>query len=541
MRSPTQAAWSAAGTCRRTTSSRGLGLAIETPLGPLVGDVRLRDIPTADRLDELTFELPLAGGDAPVGLLRVGALADLLDGTSRRRRPRRLRRRTCGTRCSTSACAATSPAASTPCSACPAPTARRAFAVVDYKTNWLGVDGGEITAWDYRPAALAAAMAARPLPAAGAVLRGRPAPLPALAAARLRPRRPPRRRAVPVPPRHGRADTPRVDGAPCGVFSWRPPARLVVAASDLLDRGSGPWLTPMPSLEIDAGDARLALRASGVLREFNVAGVLDAADVHVADAPRRPRRRDRRGRPAGGRPRRARPAARPRVRRPRRPCASGDDRARRARRPPRPALARRRRTGSDASRRARSSRVGASAPPEPRPLRLEGTRLYLDRYWRQECSIADGLSRSRRPHARGRRRRAGRAGLDRLFGGDGRRPAASWRPRPPCAPPSPSSPAGPAPARRRPSPGSSSSSTSRPTATGRPLPRVALAAPTGKAAARLEEAVHAEAADLDVPADDEAAAARRCRPSRSTACSAGAPAPAAASATTARTGCRSTS
>ena len=38
------------------------------------------------------------------------------------------------------------------------------------------------------------------------------------------------------------------------------------------------------------------------------------------------------------------------------------------------------------------------------------------------------------------------------------------------------------------------------TATGRALPRVALAAPTGKAAARLEEAVHAEAAKLDVPA-----------------------------------------
>ena len=33
------------------------------------------------------------------------------------------------------------------------------------------------------------------------------------------------------------ADTPVVDGHPCGVFSWRPPAALIVAASDLLDRG----------------------------------------------------------------------------------------------------------------------------------------------------------------------------------------------------------------------------------------------------------------------------------------------------------------
>jgi exodeoxyribonuclease V beta subunit len=34
------------------------------------------------------------------------------------------------------------------------------------------------------------------------------------------------------------AETPRVDGTPCGVFSWRPPASLVVATSDLMDRGS---------------------------------------------------------------------------------------------------------------------------------------------------------------------------------------------------------------------------------------------------------------------------------------------------------------
>ena len=32
-------------------------------------------------------------------------------------------------------------------------------------------------------------------------------------------------------------DTPTVGGTPCGVFSWRPPARLVVALSELLDTG----------------------------------------------------------------------------------------------------------------------------------------------------------------------------------------------------------------------------------------------------------------------------------------------------------------
>ena len=30
-------------------------------------------------------------------------------------------------------------------------------------------------------------------------------------------------------------ETPLVDGVPCGVFSWRPPAALVVELSDLLD------------------------------------------------------------------------------------------------------------------------------------------------------------------------------------------------------------------------------------------------------------------------------------------------------------------
>jgi exodeoxyribonuclease V beta subunit len=33
------------------------------------------------------------------------------------------------------------------------------------------------------------------------------------------------------------ADVPRVGGQPCGVFAWRPPAELIVALSDLFDRG----------------------------------------------------------------------------------------------------------------------------------------------------------------------------------------------------------------------------------------------------------------------------------------------------------------
>ena len=34
--------------------------------------------------------------------------------------------------------------------------------------------------------------------------------------------------------------TPRIGDVPCGVFSWRAPAGLVPALSDLLDRGAQP-------------------------------------------------------------------------------------------------------------------------------------------------------------------------------------------------------------------------------------------------------------------------------------------------------------
>ena len=77
----------AAGRHRRsqTTVIAGLRAAIETPLGPLVGGLRLRDVARADRLDELTFELPLAGGDEPVG--------EVTPGRDRRRPARAPRRR----------------------------------------------------------------------------------------------------------------------------------------------------------------------------------------------------------------------------------------------------------------------------------------------------------------------------------------------------------------------------------------------------------------------------------------------------------------
>lgn len=51
---------------------------LSTPLGPLADRVRLRDIPTRDRLTELVFELPLAGGDTPRANVRLGTVATRL-------------------------------------------------------------------------------------------------------------------------------------------------------------------------------------------------------------------------------------------------------------------------------------------------------------------------------------------------------------------------------------------------------------------------------------------------------------------------------
>src|SRR5581483_6685095 len=64
-----------------TTVAAGLRAAIETPLGPLFGDRALRQVPRADRLDELGFELPLTGGDAPRAMLTVEAIGDALRDT----------------------------------------------------------------------------------------------------------------------------------------------------------------------------------------------------------------------------------------------------------------------------------------------------------------------------------------------------------------------------------------------------------------------------------------------------------------------------
>ena len=215
--------------------------AMETPLGPLTDGVRLRDITAADRLAEMDFELPLAGGDDPMGTATtLAGIADLL----RRRlsdddpfaaypdrltgpgvQQQQLRGYLTG---SLDAVLRLREADGEP-----------RYVVVDYKTNWLGGAAAEpLTAWHYRPAALTEAMLASHYPLQLLLY------LVALHRY-LRWRQPGY-----DPERHLRGGlylflrgmcgpaTPVVAGVPCGVFGWVPPSGLVDELSRLLAGGA---------------------------------------------------------------------------------------------------------------------------------------------------------------------------------------------------------------------------------------------------------------------------------------------------------------
>jgi exodeoxyribonuclease V beta subunit len=210
----------------------GLALAIDTPLGPGWSGTRLRDLRRADRLDEMTFDLPLAGGDHPDNaVVTMHAIAgvfarlpadDPLAGYHEHLRDPRLA------------------------------TAVRGFltgsidlvarlgdrhVVIDYKTNLLAPYGATPSAWHYRPAALIDAMQEAHYPLQAALY--------AVALHRFL-----RWRLAGYDPVHhlgGVAylflrgmtgpEAPTVDGQPCGVFAWHPPATFTTELSDLLDQG----------------------------------------------------------------------------------------------------------------------------------------------------------------------------------------------------------------------------------------------------------------------------------------------------------------
>ena len=215
----------------------GLCAVIESPLGHLVDDLALRRLGRADRIDELGFEIPLVGGDEPTGgaRLHVGAVADLLEAHLPSEDPvaayaGRMRAldgdvlrgyltgsldlvvRFGGDR----------------------------FVLADYKTNRLAGPDETLTSWHYRPEAVQAAMVDAHYPLQAVLY--------AVALHRyLRWRLPgydPERNLAGVLYLFVRgmsaSEPQQVDGVPCGVWSWRPPAALVEALSDLFDRGVVP-------------------------------------------------------------------------------------------------------------------------------------------------------------------------------------------------------------------------------------------------------------------------------------------------------------
>ena len=111
------------------------------------------------------------------------------------------------------------------------------FAVIDHKTNWLGSAEEPLSAWHYRPAAMAEAMQRAHYPLQALLYT---VALHRYLRWRLRGYDPDQHLAgvlyLFLRGMSG-ADTPTVDGQPCGVFAWRPPTALVLALSDLLDRG----------------------------------------------------------------------------------------------------------------------------------------------------------------------------------------------------------------------------------------------------------------------------------------------------------------
>ncbi|MEV5000116.1 UvrD-helicase domain-containing protein [Nocardioides sp. LML1-1-1.1] len=211
---------------------------LDSPLGPLMDDVTLRRIGTRDRLCELDFELPLARGDdwsAADDTVLLGDVATLLrrhlpEGDPVRGYAETLDNPLLGGQVLRGYLTGSVdvvlrvPGADQP-----------RYVVVDYKTNWLGPAEEPLTAASYDKAALDEAMGHSDYPLQALLY--------AVVLHRfLRWRQPGYDPAVHL---GGVAylylrgmcgpDTPVVDGAPAGVFSWEPPAALVTELSDLLD------------------------------------------------------------------------------------------------------------------------------------------------------------------------------------------------------------------------------------------------------------------------------------------------------------------
>ena len=203
----------------------------DTPLGPLASGLTLRQIGPRDRLRELDFEIPLAGGDirGDVPDIRLSDVGELLrsylpaDDPVAPYADRLMSQGLGGQPLRGYLSGSIDVVLRLP---------MQRYLVVDYKTNYLGD-----TAADYSPDRLREAMLHSDYPLQALLYV-------AVLHRFLRWRQPDYDSA-----RHlggvlylfvrGMCgpSTPETDGQPCGVFGWSPPVDLVVALSDLLDEG----------------------------------------------------------------------------------------------------------------------------------------------------------------------------------------------------------------------------------------------------------------------------------------------------------------
>ncbi len=210
----------------------GLVAAVESPLGPLLADRSLRQIAPADRLNELDFELTLgeAGRHAGDGDIATLLLRHLTPDDPFRAWAEALAERPFGVVLAGHLVGSIDAVLRVP-----GPDDASRFVVVDYKTNNLTPRGSVPSIADYHPDRLPAAMADHDYPLQALLY--------SVALHRyLRWRIPdydPARHLGGVAYLFVRgmvgAETPVVDRAPHGVFSWPVPPRLVEDLSDLLD------------------------------------------------------------------------------------------------------------------------------------------------------------------------------------------------------------------------------------------------------------------------------------------------------------------
>jgi exodeoxyribonuclease V beta subunit len=199
--------------------------------------VRLRNIVRSDRLDELTFEIPLVGGDSPMARLHVGALAGLLeehlpaDDPVARYAPH-LRDPALGGALRGYLTGSLDLVFRLP---------GNRFVVADYKTNKLSPPGETLTSWHYRPDALQAEMVSAHYPLQALLYT---VALHRYLRWRLRHYDPGSHLGgVLYLFVRGMSAATATETAtpgplsPPGVWSWRPPAALIEAVSDLFDRG----------------------------------------------------------------------------------------------------------------------------------------------------------------------------------------------------------------------------------------------------------------------------------------------------------------